>query len=204
MYKQFGKRFFDIMLSGILLIFALPFILIIAALLYLFTFENPFFIHSRPGKNGKLFKLVKFKTMNNKRNAEGSLLSDKERITKIGRFLRATSLDEIPQMFNVLIGDMSLIGPRPLLVRYLDLYTPLQARRHEVRPGITGWAQVNGRNAISWEEKFTYDIYYIENFGIQLDLQILLLTIQKVLIRQGINNKEAATMPEFKGSQIKN
>ncbi len=203
MYRKFGKRFLDLLVSFAFLIVAFPFLLIIAVLLFLTTWENPFFIQKRPGKNGKIFKVFKFKTMNNKRDSQGNLLNDKKRITPVGQLLRSTSLDELPQMINVLIGDMSLVGPRPLLVRYLELYTPEQTRRHEVRPGITGWAQVNGRNAISWEEKFNYDIYYVDNFGIGLDFRILLLTVKKVLQRQGISNQEAATMPEFKGSNNK-
>ena len=158
-----------------------------------------FFFQERPGKNEKIFRVIKFKTMNDKRDESGSLLPDVERLTRVGRFVRSTSLDEIPQLLNVIKGDMSLIGPRPLLVQYLPLYNEEQKRRHEVRPGITGWAQVNGRNAISWQQKFEYDVWYVDHVSLSLDLKIMYKTIQKVFKRDGINSDTSATMEEFKG-----
>jgi lipopolysaccharide/colanic/teichoic acid biosynthesis glycosyltransferase len=160
-----------------------------------------FFRQTRPGLKGKLFEMVKFRTMTDERGPDGQLLPDKDRLTPFGRWLRASSLDELPELWNVLKGEMSLVGPRPLLVEYLPLYTPEQARRHEVRPGITGWAQVNGRNAISWEEKFKLDVWYVDNQSLWLDLKILWLTIKKVLVRDGISAQGDATMPKFTGSQ---
>lgn len=157
----------------------------------------------RPGINGKIFNIIKFKTMNDKRDTDGQLLPDEYRITKIGRFIRSYSLDEIPQLYNVLIGDMSLIGPRPLLEKYLKLYTPQQARRHEVKPGVTGWAQVNGRNAISWEKKFELDVWYVDNVSLRLDFKIILLTIKKVIRRSGISSATDATMETFTGTHNK-
>lgn len=161
---------------------------------------KPFFFQKRPGKNEKVFSIIKFKSMNDKTDAQGKLLSDAERLTAIGGFVRKTSLDEIPQLINVLKGDMSLIGPRPLLVQYLPLYNEFQKRRHEVRPGITGWAQVNGRNALSWEKKFEYDVWYVDHLSLGLDLKILFLTVKKVFIREGISKEGEATMTPFKGN----
>jgi lipopolysaccharide/colanic/teichoic acid biosynthesis glycosyltransferase len=161
---------------------------------------KPFFIQRRPGKNGKIFSIVKFKTMNDRKDADGNLLSDAERLTKVGSFVRKTSLDEIPQLINVVKGDMSLIGPRPLLVQYLPLYNDFQKNRHNVRPGITGWAQVNGRNAISWEKKFEYDVWYVNNISLILDIKIVLLTIKKVFISEGINADNVATTEPFTGN----
>ncbi|PJA06310.1 MAG: lipid carrier--UDP-N-acetylgalactosaminyltransferase, partial [Flavobacteriales bacterium CG_4_10_14_0_2_um_filter_35_18] len=160
---------------------------------------KPFFFQLRPGKNGKIFKIVKFKTMNDKKDHEGNLLPDAKRLTKIGSFVRKTSLDELPQLFNVLKGEMSLIGPRPLLVEYLPLYSEEQNRRHEVKPGITGWAQVNGRNAISWEDKFKYDVWYVDNASFLVDMRILFLTIKKVLGSENISSKTSLTIEKFKG-----
>ncbi len=162
---------------------------------------KPFFFQVRPGKNEKLFKIIKFKTMNEKKDEQGNLLSDAERLTKVGAFVRKTSLDEIPQLLNVIKGDMSLIGPRPLLPRYLPLYNDEQRKRHNVRPGITGWAQINGRNAISWQQKFEYDVWYVENVSFMLDLKILLLTVKKVFVSEGISQEGQATMEEFKGNK---
>ncbi len=159
------------------------------------------FSFKRPGKNGKLFKIIKFKTMNDKKDEQGNLLSDEERLTKIGTFVRKTSLDEIPQLLNVIKGDMSLIGPRPLLPQYLPLYNDEQRKRHNVRPGITGWAQINGRNAISWQQKFDYDVWYVENVSFILDVKILLLTVKKVFVSEGISQEGQATMEEFKGNK---
>jgi len=162
--------------------------------------QRVFFTQARPGKDERIFRVVKFKTMTDERDAEGNLLPDAQRLTKIGKFVRSTSLDEIPQLLNVIKGDMSLIGPRPLLVQYLPLYSERQKRRHEVRPGITGWAQVNGRNAISWQQKFEYDVWYVENMSFILDIKILLKTIYNVFKREGINSDTSATMEAFRGN----
>lgn len=200
MYKNAIKRFLDfsIALIGLVLIFPL-FILVIIGLFFA-NQGKPFFFQLRPGKNGQLFKIIKFKTMNDKKDNEGNLLSDAERLTKIGAFVRKTSLDEIPQLLNVIKGDMSLIGPRPLLPEYLPLYNDFQNKRHEVKPGITGWAQVNGRNAISWQQKFEYDVWYVENFSFLLDLQILNKTIKKVFKREGITTENSVSAEAFKGN----
>lgn len=188
------------MVSLIGLIIILPVFIVVLIGLTIANSGKPFFFQDRPGKNGRIFQIIKFRTMNEKRGADGALLPDSERLTKIGSFVRKTSLDEIPQLFNVLKGDMSLIGPRPLLVQYLPLYNDHQARRHEVRPGITGWAQVNGRNAISWRQKFDYDVWYVDNLSFWLDLKILYLTVLKVLKRDGISQEGQATMEAFKGN----
>lgn len=199
MYKQVFKRLFDIILSFVGLLMLSPFLLLL-----IFTLKikqgSVFFMQRRPGKHGKIFKVVKFKTMNDKRGADGELLDDALRITKIGQFVRSYSLDEIPQLYNVLVGDMSLVGPRPLLEKYLKLYTTEQFRRHEVKPGVTGWAQVNGRNSISWEKKFELDVWYVDHLSFKLDVKIFLLTIQKVLKRSGISSETDATMETFTGS----
>lgn len=200
MYKRIFKRFVDLALGIIAFVILSPFFLVIWVLLLFVNRGDPFFTQARPGKNGKTFRVIKFRTMNNRRDKQGKLLPDSQRLTKVGRFVRSTSLDEIPQLLNVIKGDMSLIGPRPLLVRYLDRYTPEQARRHNVRPGITGWAQVNGRNTISWEEKFTLDVWYVDNLSFTLDVKILWMTIKKVLRREGISSGSSATMEEFMGS----
>lgn len=200
MYQRFFKRLVDLVLSLLAFLIFSPIFLIVLLLLFVANHGAPFFIQPRPGKNGKVFNVIKFRTMNNKRDASGKLLPDAQRLTPVGRFIRSTSLDEIPQLLNVIKGDMSLIGPRPLLVRYLDRYTPEQARRHEVRPGITGWAQVNGRNAISWEKRFELDVYYVDHLSFALDLKILWLTLQKVIKREGISSGSSATMEEFKGT----
>jgi Sugar transferases involved in lipopolysaccharide synthesis len=201
MYKYLLKRSLDLIFALFALITVSPIILIVSILLY-FSNKNTgiFFYQQRPGKNSKLFKIVKFKTMTDEKNKIGNLLPDEKRLTKIGKFIRSTSIDELPQLINVLKGDMSLIGPRPLLIQYLPLYTEKQARRHEVRPGITGWAQVNGRNAISWQQKFEYDVWYVDNINLRLDIKIILLTIRKVLIKDGINSSTNATMEEFLGN----
>ena len=203
MYKQFFKRVFDFIISLVALICISPFLLIIIVWLH---FANKgagiFFTQERPGKNAKLFKVIKFKTMTDERDAEGKLLPDAQRITKVGKFVRSTSIDELPQLINVLKGDMALIGPRPLLVRYLPLYSPEQARRHEVRPGITGWAQVHGRNAISWTEKFKLDVWYVDHCTLWTDIKVVFITIKKVLFRDDINtgSGQSATMPYFDGT----
>ena len=194
------KRTFEFLLSLIVIVFLLPLYMIIF-LFVLFNYGPPvLFKQTRPGLNGNLFTLYKFRTMTLKKDANGKLLSDAERLTSFGRFLRSTSLDELPELWNVLNGDMSLVGPRPLLTEYLPLYSEDQMRRHEVRPGITGWTQVNGRNALTWEEKFKRDVWYVDHQSFWLDMKILLMTVKKVLMREGISAKEDATMPVFKGN----
>jgi len=201
MYKLFFKRFFDIIISaGALILFFPVFLFLIVTLYFANKNAGVFFVQIRPGKKEKLFKLVKFKTMTDQRNDKGDLLPDSERITKIGKFIRSTSLDELPQFINVLKGDMSLIGPRPLLVQYLPLYNEKQIRRHEVRPGITGWAQVNGRNTISWQQKFEFDVWYVDHVSFTLDLKILFKSIYKVLHREGINTDNNTAMDFFTGN----
>jgi lipopolysaccharide/colanic/teichoic acid biosynthesis glycosyltransferase len=193
------KRVFDLLTAGIILLVALP-LLIFLALLVRINMGCPIlFRQLRPGLHGEPFTMVKFRTMRNSFDGNGTLLADGSRLTKFGRFLRSTSLDELPGLWNVLKGDMSLVGPRPLLMEYLPLYSPEQARRHNVRPGITGWAQVNGRNALSWEDKFALDVWYVDNRSFALDIRILFLTIRKVLIRDGISAEGEATMSAFKG-----
>lgn len=194
------KRLTDIIISFILLIVLSPILLALAVLILLFLGSPICFCQTRPGLYGKPFKMVKFRTMTDAKDAEGNLLEDDLRLTSFGKFLRSTSLDELPELINVLKGEMSLVGPRPLLMEYLPLYSAEQARRHEVRPGVTGWAQVNGRNAISWEEKFNYDVWYVDNHSLLLDLKILFLTIKKVLVRDGITAEQHATTEKFKGS----
>lgn len=201
MYKYFFKRLFDFILSLLGFIVISPIFIIIWIWLAIANKgASAFFFQERPGKDEKIFKVIKFKTMTDEKDHQGNLLPDSERLTKMGRFVRSTSLDEIPQLLNVIKGDMSLIGPRPLLVQYLPLYNNFQKRRHEVRPGITGWAQVNGRNAISWQQKFEYDVWYVENISLSLDLKILIRTIQKVFKREGISSDTNATMEAFKGN----
>ena len=194
------KRLLDLILSIVGLLFLLPVIALIVLLVRLKIGSPIFFEQRRPGLNGEIFKLVKFKTMTNERDKNENLLSDEIRLTKFGKFLRSTSLDELPGLWNVLKGDMSLVGPRPLLVEYLPLYSEKQSRRHEVRPGITGWAQVNGRNAISWNEKFELDLWYVDNQSIWLDVKILWLTLKKVIRREGVNKDGHATTEYFKGN----
>ena len=190
----------DLLLSGIIFVLASPIFVGLTIVLYFANRGKPFFFQDRPGKDGKIFRLVKFRSMNDRRDSTGKLLPDKDRLTRMGKFVRHSSLDELPQLLNVLLGQMSLVGPRPLLVRYLERYNREQARRHEVRPGITGWAQVNGRNTVSWEKRFEYDVYYVDHLTWGLDARILWLTVRKVLRREGINSAEAATMPEFMGN----
>jgi len=199
MYKNYIKRIFDLVISVIVFIIASPIFVFVTIFLTIANNGKAFFLQERPGKDEKIFKVIKFKTMNDKRGHDGELLSDAERLTPIGNFVRKTSLDEIPQLLNVIKGDMSLIGPRPLLVQYLLLYNSEQKRRHNVRPGITGWAQVNGRNAISWEKKFELDVFYVDNISLALDLKIILITIKKVLVSEGINSDSNATMEAFNG-----
>ncbi|UEA98938.1 sugar transferase [Prevotella melaninogenica] len=201
MYQYFFKRCFDIVLSLLALICISPILIVFSILLY---FANNgagvFFCQPRPGYKGKIFKVIKFKTMNDNKGPDGKLLPDAQRITRIGKFVRNSSIDELPQFFNVLKGDMSLIGPRPLLVKYLPLYSEEQARRHNVRPGISGWAQCHGRNSLSWTEKFKYDVWYVDNISFKTDCQIVWLTIKSVLLREGISHEGSATMEDFNGS----
>ena len=201
MYRHLFKRFFDFWIAFVALVITSPFLLIIIIWLQ-YTNKNGsvFFYQERPGKGGKIFRICKFKTMTDACDKNGNLLSDAERLTSIGKFLRSTSIDELPQLVNVLKGDMSLIGPRPLLPEYLPLYSVEQARRHEIRPGITGWAQCHGRNAISWSEKFELDVWYVDHYSFLLDLRILLLTIKKVLAREGVSSETSVTMEPFNGN----
>jgi len=201
MYKDFFKRLLDFTAALIGLLLLSPILIIVSIGLFFANSGKPFFFQARPGKGGKIFRIVKFKTMNDKKDAAGNLLSDAERLTPIGAFVRKTSLDEIPQLINVLKGDMSLIGPRPLLVQYLPLYSAEQARRHDVRPGITGWAQVNGRNAISWKQKFAYDVWYVDHISFLLDVKIFFLTIKKVFVREGISADGHVTITPFTGQE---
>lgn len=199
MYTTFFKRFLDILLSLIGLLLLSPIFLTVMIILFFSNNGKSFFLQERPGKNGGIFKIIKFKTMNDKKDVNGALLPFHERVTKTGLFIRKYSLDEIPQLINVLKGDMSMIGPRPLLVQYLPLYTETQKIRHHVRPGITGWAQVNGRNAISWEKKFELDVWYVQHISVALDFKILILTAKKVIRKDGVNSSENVNMPPFTG-----
>lgn len=200
MYRLFFKSLFDLITVFSILVVLSPIIIIITIALYFANKRKPFFFQYRPGKNEKLFKIIKFKTMNDKKDSEGNLLPDSQRITKIGIFVRKTSLDELPQLLNVLKGEMSLIGPRPLLPEYLPLYNEIQRKRHEVKPGITGWAQVNGRNAISWSQKFEFDVWYVDNVSFLLDCKIVFLTIKKVFKREGITSQNSASAEAFLGN----
>ena len=200
MYKFFIKRIFEFTIALLALFMLLPIFLTISILVLLKMGTPIFFIQSRPGINSKTFKMYKFRTMTNKCDKNGKLLDDKDRLSNFGSFLRSTSLDELPTLWNVLCGNMSLVGPRPLLIEYLPLYSKNQARRHDVRPGITGWAQVNGRNAISWNEKFELDTWYVENQSFVLDMKIILLTLKKVIKRDGISHNNHVTMEKFKGN----
>ncbi len=193
------KRLFDIVASAAGLVVLSPLLLVIALLVRVRLGSPVLFVQERPGKGGRLFRMRKFRTMTDERGPDGELLPDERRLTPLGRVLRATSLDEFPELLNVLIGDMSLVGPRPLLPAYLERYTPQQARRHEVRPGITGWAQVNGRNALSWEDRLAMDVWYVDNRSFLLDLRILWMTVAQVLSRSGVSAEGHATMPEFRG-----
>lgn len=201
LYKSFLKRVIDIVASGsALLVLSAPLTAITVWLHFANKGAGAFFFQERPGKNGKIFKVVKFKTMTDERDKNGNLLPDEVRLTKVGRFVRSTSIDELPQLWNVFKGDMSLIGPRPLLVQYLPLYSPEQARRHEVRPGITGWAQCHGRNAISWQKKFELDVWYVDHISFITDCKVILTTIKKVVCREDINSATSATMEAFNGN----
>ena len=201
MYKIFFKPLLDFVLSFLGLIISSPIFLIVFIALLLANKGKVFFLQKRPGKNEEIFKIIKFRTMNDKRDAQGNLLPDEERLTSIGKLVRKTSLDEIPQLINVLLGNMSLIGPRPLLPEYLPLYNDFQKKRHLIKPGITGWAQINGRNAVDWEKKFMFDVWYVENMSFLLDLQIMFLTLKKVLKLEGVNREGEATNIAFKGNE---
>lgn len=200
MYKHFFKRLFDFLAAFFGLLLLSPIFIVVTIGLYIANNSKPFFFQARPGKNEHIFKIIKFKTMNDKKDANGNLLPDAQRLTKIGSFVRKTSLDEIPQLINVLKGDMSLIGPRPLLIQYLPLYNESQKKRHEVRPGITGWAQINGRNAISWKQKFEYDVWYVDNISFKTDLRVFFTTFKKVFKSEGISQEGQATAEVFNGN----
>jgi putative undecaprenyl-phosphate glycosyl-1-phosphate transferase len=201
MYKKFIKQLLDISLALMILIVLSPiFFVVSCCLCFVNKKTSIFFLQERPGKNGKIFKIIKFKTMTDERDIVGNLLPDEKRLTKIGKFIRSTSIDELPQLINVLKGDMSLIGPRPLLPQYILLYSQEQTRRHKVRPGITGWAQVNGRNAISWQQRFEYDVWYVDHISFKLDMKILFLTVKKVFKREGISSRTSVTMEAFNGN----
>lgn len=200
MYPVFFKRFFDLSLSSIIFMILFPLMILLTIILSIVNHGNPFFLQTRPGKNCKLLHVIKYKTMSDLRDTDGRLLPDSDRLTCIGRILRKLSIDELPQLINIIKGDMSLVGPRPLLTDYLALYNSRQSRRHEVRPGITGWAQVNGRNTLSWEDRFELDVWYVDNLSFSLDIKILYLTAIKVIKREGVNSINAATMDRFTGS----
>jgi undecaprenyl phosphate N,N'-diacetylbacillosamine 1-phosphate transferase len=202
MYISFGKRLMDLLLGLVLIVLTSPFFIIVAIVLVFSNNGNPFFIQSRPGLNGKVFRLIKFKTMAEAFDSKGNLLDDEKGLTNFGKIVRKLSLDELPQFWNVLKGEMSIIGPRPLLEEYLVLYSVHQARRHEVRPGITGWAQVNGRNELDWQKRFELDVWYVDNVSFLLDLKIIFLTIQKIFKREGVSQQGHATMPKFRGNKI--
>ncbi|WP_214073660.1 sugar transferase [Mucilaginibacter sp. dw_454] len=196
-YRDFFKPVIDLFISVIAFVILLPIFVLVLLLLCIANQGSPFFFQPRPGENARIFKVIKFKTMNDRCDASGNLLPDEIRLTKIGKFARKTSLDELPQLLNVIKGDMSLIGPRPLLVEYLSLYNQTEKRRHEVKPGITGWAQVNGRNAISWEQKFKFDVWYVDHISFSLDIKILWLTLIKVFKSEGVNQEGFATAKKF-------
>ena len=201
MYRNYFKTFLDKLLSLLGIVLLSPVFIVVFVALFFNNKGKVFFVQNRPGKNGKIFKIIKFKTMNDKKDAQGNLLSDADRLSVFGKIVRKTSLDEIPQLFNVLIGNMSLIGPRPLLPEYLPLYNSFQNKRHLVKPGITGWAQVNGRNAITWQKKFELDVWYVNHLSFWLDIKIIFLTIKKVFVSEGINAEGEATTIAFKGNE---
>jgi len=200
MYKSCFKRFLDVLIASTLLIIFIPILFVVFIVLSVTISGKPFFVQKRPGLGGKIFKILKFKTMNDQRDEHGNLLSDDLRITPFGSLIRMASLDELPQLVNVICGDMSLIGPRPLLPEYMPLYSCKQRQRHNVRPGITGWAQVNGRNAISWEKKFEYDLWYVDNVNFLVDMRIIFLTIKKVCYKEGISSSNSVSMEKFTGN----
>ncbi len=200
MYVHFFKRVIDLLVALIIFTVLSPVFIIVTILLAIANSGKPFFFQSRPGKKERIFKVIKFKTMNDRKDKNGELLPDAVRLTAIGKFIRKTSLDELPQLLNVIKGDMSLIGPRPLLIEYLPLYSEVQRHRHDAMPGITGWAQVNGRNAISWQQKFEYDVWYVNNISFALDFKIFFLTIRNIVKSEGINSETSATMEKFRGN----
>lgn len=200
MYTKYFKRIIDFILSLIALIVLSPVFVVLMILGAVFMRGNPFFTQPRPGKNERIFKLIKFRTMDNRKDADGNLLPDEVRLNRYGKFLRSTSLDELPEMINILVGDMAVVGPRPLLVQYLPLYNDVQRRRHEVLPGLTGWAQVNGRNSISWLEKFEFDVEYVERISFLFDIKIILLTVKSVFLHEGISSGTSETMEDFDGT----
>jgi lipopolysaccharide/colanic/teichoic acid biosynthesis glycosyltransferase len=200
LYSNIIKPLLDSLIALVALLLLSPLFIFLTIFLYVANEGRPFFLQPRPGRNGRVFRVIKFKTMNDKRGSDGQLLPDESRLTPVGKFVRKTSLDEIPQLLNVLKGDMSLVGPRPLLVEYLPLYNEEQRKRHDVRPGITGWAQVNGRNAISWREKFAYDVWYVDHINFLLDLKILWMTVLKVIQSEGVNSASSVTMERFTGN----
>ncbi|MGN6194119.1 MAG: sugar transferase [Ginsengibacter sp.] len=202
MYQFVIKRILDIILAIVGFLLISPFFIIITIILFIANSGRPFFFQRRPGLHGKIFKVIKFKTMNDKRSRTGNLLPDEQRLTAVGNLIRKSSLDELPQLLNVIKGDMSLIGPRPLLVDYLPLYNEIQKKRHCVKPGITGWAQVNGRNTISWQQKFEYDVWYVDHLSFMLDIRIIFLTLKKVFKSEGISSASSATMERFTGNRI--
>lgn len=201
LFTRFFKRLFDIISSGLGILILSPFFLLFTPIVAIAMKGNPFFTQKRPGKNGKIFKMIKYRTMTNAKDKDGNLLPDEQRLTKFGKIMRSLSIDELPELFNIFAGQMSVVGPRPLLVQYLPLYNEFQARRHEVRPGLTGLAQVSGRNAISWDEKFKKDIEYVDNYNLALDIKILFMTIVKVFKRDGISQEGQATMEFFTGNE---
>lgn len=202
MYQTTLKPLLDFFAAIIALILLSPLLVIVGVMLSLSNRGNPFFVQKRPGKDGRIFKIIKFRTMTDQRDRHGNLLPDDQRLTFMGKVVRKSSLDELPQLINVVKGDMSLVGPRPLLPEYLELYNEEQQKRHDVKPGITGWAQVNGRNALSWEEKFTYDVEYVERISLRLDAKIILTTVEKVVRRHGVNANNYVTMEAFKGNAV--
>lgn len=202
LYRQFFKRFYDIVLSGLSITVLSPLLLVLTIVGAIKMKGNPFFVQPRPGKNERIFNLIKFRSMTCEKDKDGNDLPDDVRLTSYGKKLRSTSLDELPELFNILKGDMSIVGPRPLLVKYLSLYNEEQKHRHDVRPGFTGWAQVNGRNSISWEEKFRDDVWYVNNYNMCLDLKIILVTIKVVLSHSGISSDTSSTMEEFVGTNV--
>ena len=201
-YSKYIKRALDFIISLLALTVLSPLLLVLTLVGAVKMRGNPFFVQERPGRNGRVFRLIKLRSMTNEKK-NGELLPDEERLTGYGRFLRRTSLDELPELLNILVGHMSIVGPRPLLVKYLPLYNEHQARRHEVRPGLTGWAQVNGRNSITWEQKFDYDVWYVDHVSFSLDVRIVMMTVRSVLKREGISGENNATMAEFEGSREK-
>ena len=201
-YRQFFKRFYDIVLSGFAILVLSPILLILTILGAIKMKGNPFFSQERPGKNEKIFKLIKFRSMTCEKDENGNLLPDEKRLTKYGKILRSTSMDELPELFNIFKGDMSIIGPRPLLVRYLPRYNKEQHRRHSVRPGLTGYAQVHGRNTVGWDDKFKMDVWYVDNFSLKVDYNVFWATVLSVIRREGISSETSATMEEFLGNEI--